>query len=474
MNKQELKTFIDENIVQNNSGQITASIINETYKNVIDCSEIGGENTTVSGKIIVSKEGIDISASGDNPHIGIPTASGHINLGDNNVVINGTGHIYLSSGDNGLNITNGTIRRDNSNYYINFINGSIFFHDINCSGTIKASNIQSTVTLKADSIETNNINITQNVSAKINNNNCSLDFNKRKITGFNTIQMYSGSNSEITNVGRISGATGKYIDLINGSIAGITVSGTVPSNLTPSNIYMSGSRASITNCNKLDMNPSASNGTAGTITGISGIYFTSETGVISGTIGSMTINGINLNFNKINNCSGIYFAGPTREISGVIKISMGEGTIAGLSNLNMTNGTITGVNTIDATNDYITLKSMDGIVIDGKLQGKGANDINIASNITLETDKNINLNGSANSINGVNTIQFTLDDIPDAVQILPYNIGQGMIEFRVFDRLGIGTDGAPSSITAPVLRIYNQIFSYQDIVKLRNFLNTQN
>ena len=48
MNKQELKTFIDENIVQNNSGSITANIINETYKNVIDCTEIGGNEATIN------------------------------------------------------------------------------------------------------------------------------------------------------------------------------------------------------------------------------------------------------------------------------------------------------------------------------------------------------------------------------------------------------------------------------------------
>ena len=48
MNKTELKTFIDENIVQNNSGSITANIINETYKNVIDCTEIGGNEATIN------------------------------------------------------------------------------------------------------------------------------------------------------------------------------------------------------------------------------------------------------------------------------------------------------------------------------------------------------------------------------------------------------------------------------------------
>lgn len=343
MNKQELKTFIDEHIVQNNSGSITANIINETYKNIIDCTEIGGENTTVSGNILVSKEGIDISASGDNPHIGIPTASGHINLGNNNVIINGTGHIRLSSGIDVLNIDSKKIGYSEDRF-INFLNGEIRIQNVYCTGSISGNNIRCLHTFKVGDIY---INSGSNV--KINNDKCSLDFKNRIITGFNTIQMYSGSNSEITNVGRISGAAGKYIDLYNGSIVGISVNATVPSNLTPNNIYMSGSTATITNCNKLNMNPSASNGKAGIITGVSGIYFADGTGVISGTIGSMTINGIDLNANAINDCSGIYFAGPTREISGVSKISIGYGTITGLSTLNMISGNITGVSNLDVT-----------------------------------------------------------------------------------------------------------------------------
>lgn len=306
-------------------------------------------NGTGSDGGVLSCKKIDLYV--ENAGFPIPIKSIYTNNVPNGIRINDGSIVYGSTGIQNLSKSN----------YIDFASGSIKL------STGKFDILYITRDLADYGIFINNGEIYNDNHSKV----ISMGYKSGSINGFDSIELGTDSTTMTLNKnGIISGATGKYIDLYNGSIAGITVSGTVPSNLTPSNIYMSGSRATIYNCNKLDMNPSVSNGTAGTITGVSSIYFADGTGVISGTIGSMTINGIDLNYKKIDNCSGIYFAGPTCEISGVNTISIGYGTIIGLSNLNMISGTITGVNRIITNHIKGSVKgnfNTTGIIVENDL-----------------------------------------------------------------------------------------------------------
>lgn len=389
MNKTELKEHIGSTIVENDTGEITAEVLTGVLGEIIDCTEIGGSQTTISGisgqitNLNAGELNVDcINVSGNmySPYYSF-CASNDSNVKTNSFISVETGDtssdekmIFTVDDTPQLQIQNYKLNNDNYSGYIDFKSGNISgFNNINVYNNIKGLRIEGS-TIYFDAVGTGTINLLSvlgDSNVSLSKENIISIYKTGSYTGELTIRtdklMPFGSNFYIGDSSHRAKLYTDYIDISsNNRHAWLTADGLFLNSVM--SIELHSKTGNIRNYYSNAEIILSNNTGSSIITGFDSINM-ANSGQISGNylhldLGSGSITGVS----KLDFVGDLY--NPAINIvttSGQVRIGnikiTGDGVISGATGkyINLADGTISGFTIPTIIPNDITVQSITGV-----------------------------------------------------------------------------------------------------------------